>query len=305
MTIAMTSRWFVRKDQASHEKGPFEGRAILEALEAGDLSNRAQVRREDEETWATLRDRRPLIEESLRVLRDEPTAPATPVDPLEQAKTLSIEGEELAAGGNFRDALMRFRNAIALCKSMTGQPRDEIEIRLAGLMNNAGLCLGKLKDYVLAATVLEDADRLCLPHWRAEPSGLSSLRANILASLSAYRMAAGWHERAMEAAALQIPLRRAAAEATPLAMDPELAKALRLFATTAHFAKLQLDAALDAATEAVTIYQYLATRSPKAFTADLNLANHALAAILAQLGRIDDARAVQVDFTEALFAEPL
>ena len=50
----MNLLWYIRRDEADVEKGPFERTALIEAVVQGRMGRETQVRREDQEEWAIL-----------------------------------------------------------------------------------------------------------------------------------------------------------------------------------------------------------------------------------------------------------
>lgn len=50
----MNLLWYIRRDGADVEKGPFERTALIEAVLNGRMVRETQVRREDQEEWAML-----------------------------------------------------------------------------------------------------------------------------------------------------------------------------------------------------------------------------------------------------------
>jgi hypothetical protein len=114
-----------------------------------------------------------------------------------------------------------------------------------------------------------------------------------LASLAAVLGELGHYEQAMDVTNHVVLLRRASSRPGSRAVDPELARALRQFAQVRARAGVELDAALPAATEAVTLYEQLVRASPQTFVGALYAAYEILAEVLDGLGRHDDATRVR------------
>lgn len=159
-------------------------------------------------------------------------------------------------------------------------------------LNNVGLCLSHLRRDEEAARAFHEAARICEWYWQ-DDKRLTALYAAVLASLAAVLAELGRYEQAMAIANYVVLLRRASTQPGAPAVDPELAQALRQFAEVRAMAGLELDAALPAATEAVTIYEQLIRASPQSYVGGLYAAYQVLAAVFDGLGRYDDAARVR------------
>lgn len=201
------------------------------------------------------------------------------------------EASELFEAGRFDDALAAYeRSAEAARRLVVDDPAQELV--LAGELNNVGLCLGKLRRFDRSVVVLEEAVDIFERHWRDDAS-LAPFYAGCLASLAGALADMGRYDAAIERTRPLVSLRRAATEPGPVAVDPDLAKALRLFAWVRALRGRELDQALSAASEAVVIYGQLAGVAPEAFVGELHLACRIYADVLDGLGQPVEAAEVR------------
>jgi tetratricopeptide (TPR) repeat protein len=181
--------------------------------------------------------------------------------------------------GRHDEALAAFQEAAALYRRLAADDPARFELHLAGELNNVGMCLGTLRRYDQAIQPLEEAAAIIARWWEADQGPLGPLLAGTLASLAAVLGELAQHARAMELTDRVVVLRRASAGPAAPAVDSDLARALRQFAHVRANAGLELDRALPAATEAVTMYRQLARRQPAAFASELRDAETVLAAV--------------------------
>lgn len=205
---------------------------------------------------------------------------------------MTARAEQLFESGRYDDALAEFEQSAAGYRQQVGRDPYRFDLLLAGELNNVGMCLGKLRRYEQALTVFEEAAAIWERYWQTDKD-LSPFYAATLASLASVLAELGRYRQAVEITERLVPLRRAATEPGPLQIDPELANGLRLFARARTLAGLDLERALPAATEALTIYRHLAEVSPQAFTGELHLAYEIFAAALEAVGRTADAAEVR------------
>ncbi len=195
---------------------------------------------------------------------------------------------QLFEAGRYADALVLFQESADRYRQEAARDPAQFEVALAAELNNVGLCLGHLRRYEEAAGAFREAARICEWYWQ-DDKRLSAFYAAVLASLAAVLGELGRYEQAMDITNHVVLLRRASTQPGSLAVDPELAKALREFAQMRARAGVELDTALAAATEAVTIYEQLVRASPQTFVGGLHAAYKVLACVLDGLGRHDDA----------------
>lgn len=53
---SMKTRWYTRRDEDDVEKGPFDKAVLVKAVRNGSLARDTLVRREDRESWSTIRE---------------------------------------------------------------------------------------------------------------------------------------------------------------------------------------------------------------------------------------------------------
>lgn len=202
---------------------------------------------------------------------------------------MSHEGAELFAAGRYEEALSAFQRAVA----EHGDGADERD--LAADLNNVGMCLGKLRRFEEAVSPFRDATDIWARQWRDDES-LAPFYAAAMASLAGALTEVRRFEEAFEVTSVVVFLRRAEAEP---AGGVDLAKALRQFAYTRALAGQELDRALPAAREAVTLYRDLATASPPDHLPEWHLAGHVLASVLDGLDRTTEATQVRAQLALA------
>jgi tetratricopeptide (TPR) repeat protein len=155
-----------------------------------------------------------------------------------------------------------------------------------------GLCLSNLRRYEEAARASQEAARICEWYWQ-DDKRLSAFYAAVLASLAGVLGELGRYQQAMEITNHVVLLRRASSPPGSRDVDPELARALRQYAEVRARTGVELDAALPAATEAVTLYEQLVRASPQTSVGGLYAGYETLADVLDGLGRHDDAAHVR------------
>lgn len=149
-----------------------------------------------------------------------------------------------------------------------------------------------MQRYEEAARAFQEAARICEWYWQ-DDKRLTAFYAAVLASLAAVLTELGRYEQAMDITNHVVLLRRASSRPGSQAVDSDLAKVLRQFADVRARAGVELDAALPAATEAVTIYEQLVRASPQSFVGGLHAAYQVLADVLDCVGRHQDAARVR------------
>jgi tetratricopeptide (TPR) repeat protein len=199
---------------------------------------------------------------------------------------------QLFEAGCYVDALVLFQESAHWYRQQAARYPARFEVVLAGELNNVGLCLGHLGRYEEAASAFREAARICEWYWQ-DDQRLTAFYAAVLTSLAAVLGELGHYQQAMDITHHVVLLRRASTEPGSVAVDPELAKGLRQFAQVRARAGLELDAALPAATEAVTIYEQLVRASPQNFVGGLHATYQVLAGVLDGLGRHHDAARVR------------
>jgi tetratricopeptide (TPR) repeat protein len=201
---------------------------------------------------------------------------------------VSHEGAKLFESGRYEEALVTFQQAAA---EHRGQP-DELD--LAADLNNVGMCLGKLRRFEEAVEPFREATDIWARQWQADES-LAPYYAAAMASLAGALTEVRRFEEALDVTSVVVFLRRS--EPSPGNVD--LAKALRQFAYTRALAGQDLDRALPAAREAVTLYRDLATAAPQDHLPEWHLAGHVLASILDGLDRTTEATQVRAQLALA------
>lgn len=203
---------------------------------------------------------------------------------------MSEQGAQLFEAGFYEGALAAFELSVADHR-LNADP--ELELHLAAELNNVGMCLGKLRRFDAAVEPFKEATDIYARHWR-DDERLSPFYAAAMASLAGVLTELRRFEEALEMTSVVVFLRRSGISPdTPPPPDPDLAKALRQFAHTRALAERELDRALPAAREAVTIYQQLATATPDVYLREWHLAGRILAAVLDGVGRPGDATQVR------------
>jgi tetratricopeptide (TPR) repeat protein len=98
------------------------------------------------------------------------------------------------------------------------------------------------------------------------------------------------HEEALAVTTEAVEIYRQLAEANPTAFEPDLAYVLSIFAWVRAAGQIELQQALTAAEQSVTLYEGLAQQSQQApFNDDLHGALSILADVLDELDRNDEA----------------
>jgi tetratricopeptide (TPR) repeat protein len=199
---------------------------------------------------------------------------------------------QLFEAGFYADALVLFQESADRYRAEAARYPARFEVALASDLNNVGLCLSHLRRYDEAVGVLQEAARICEWYWQ-DDKRLSAFYAAVLASLATALGELGHYQQAMEITNHVVLLRRASRLPGSPEIDPELARALRQFAEVRARAGVELDAALAAVTEAVTLYEQLVRVSPQTFVGGLCAGYGILADVLAGLGRHGDAARVR------------
>ena len=199
---------------------------------------------------------------------------------------------QLFEAGLYADALVLFQESADRYRAEAARDPAQFEVALASELNNVGLCLSHLRRYDEAVRVLQEAARICAWYWQ-DDKRLNAFYAAVLASLAAALGELGHYQQAMEITNHVVLLRRASSLPGSPEIDPELARALRQFAEVRARAGVELDAALPAVTEAVTLYEQLVRVSPQTFVGGLYAGYEILADVLDGLGRHDDAARVR------------
>jgi tetratricopeptide (TPR) repeat protein len=202
---------------------------------------------------------------------------------------VSDQAAQLFEAGRYEEALTAFRLSVADHR-LDADP--DLELYLAAELNNVGMCLGKLRQFDAAVEPFREATDIYARHWR-DDDRLSPFYAAAMASLAGVLTELGRYDEALDMTNVVVFLRRAGITPGPLTIDPDLAKALRQFAHTRALAGRDLDRALPAASEAVTIYQHLATANPQDYLREWYLAGRILADVLDGAGRPTDAAQVR------------
>jgi tetratricopeptide (TPR) repeat protein len=199
---------------------------------------------------------------------------------------------QLFEAGLYTDALVLFQESADRYRAEATRDPAQFEVALASELYNVALCLYQLRRYDEAVRVLREAARICEWYWQ-DDKGLNAFYAAVLASLAAGLDELRQYQQAMEITNHVVLLRRASSPPGSPDIDPDLAQALRQFAEVRARAGVELDAALPAATEAVTLYEQLVRAAPQTYVGGLYAGYETLAHVLDRLGRHRDAARVR------------
>lgn len=215
--------------------------------------------------------------------------PRPSADPLLAAAEAA---EALFTAGRYEPASEAFAACIGQHQAALPQHLDDIAFngRIGGLLNNLGLCLDRLQRYDEAVEVLQAAvavfdglSRLDDPdRWRPFIAGTLQTLAGALGK-------SGRHDRALTVSREAVELRRAGPGGGY--DDPELAKALRMFALVRGLARTELGDAEQALDEALRVHMaVLSARAEDGYVEEIYTTYGAMALIFREQGRDDEAR---------------
>lgn len=207
--------------------------------------------------------------------------------------------ERLAQAGRHEDARAACVSVVdSLWRLLCDDPtRPEVNAHLAAQLHNLGLCLGKLKRYDEAVEVLESSVVLFTTlhddeadKWAGYLAGAQQSLAGALAEVERWPRAL---DLSREAVALlrtvPVPVPAAATDGSP----HQLVVALRLFAHVRAWANAELDEALEALTEALTLQMAALTSEPHtSYLQEIYITELVQSELLQKLERVDAATRV-------------
>ena len=179
-----------------------------------------------------------------------------------------------------------------LCDDPT---RQELNAHLAAQLHNLGLCLGKLKRYDEAVEVLDSSVVIFTTLHDDEPATWAGYLAGAQQSLAGALAEVEHWPRALELSREAVTLRRTVPEPVTAtdASPHQLVVALRLFAHVRAWANAELDEALEALTEALTLQLAALTSEPQtSYLQEIYITELVQSELLQKLERVDAATRV-------------
>jgi tetratricopeptide (TPR) repeat protein len=200
--------------------------------------------------------------------------------------------EVLFQAGRYEQARQGFVAVVGEYEELHAQRPDDLElnVQLAGQLNNLGLCLGRLRLFAESVEVLDrsatifdglrDQDG---PQWTPYLAGTLQSLAGALGELGRWPRALAVSRRAVD-------LRR---EAIPPGELHDLAVTLRMFAHVRAVAGDELDEAMEAINEAQALHMTVLTKDPQpAYVQQIYTTELVMAQILARQGETEAAERV-------------
>ena len=176
------------------------------------------------------------------------------------------------------DAVHALRQAAGIYEREDGHS-GKLGATLGAVYHNLGAELGRLGRQAEALQASRDAVRV---RRELEPTEQNTANlARSLSNLGAKLSEAGAHQEALEAADESVTLRRRCADRNP-ALRPELAISLSVFASVRLQAGAELDRAVQAASEAVALFEALTGPAASASAANLRAAREILGRLSGQ-----------------------
>lgn len=209
-----------------------------------------------------------------------------PDDPLPAAAEAA---EALFAAGRYEQARAAFTACIADHQAALPDHLDDIPFnaRIGGLLNNLGLTLNRLRRFPEAAQVLEGAVAVYDGLGRLDDAARwRPYLAGSLQTLAQALVLGGQPDRALTVSREAVELRRLG----PLDLDR--AKALRMFALVRVGAGTELEKALSALDEAMSVHMTLIGEQGGSALDELYTTELAQASVLEAMGRTDQAARV-------------
>ena len=156
-------------------------------------------------------------------------------------------------------------------------------------LSNLGIRLSEVGRRDDALTTTEEATAIHRQLAEANPAAHLPNLAMSLSNLGIRLSEVGRRDKALAPTEEATAIRRRLAEANPAAYLPDLARSLWTYAWVCVNVDNNLSAALDAITEAISLYKPLTARLPQRFAGELFSAYRTLTDVLAGLGRTDEA----------------
>jgi tetratricopeptide (TPR) repeat protein len=199
------------------------------------------------------------------------------------AESLFRSGQYEAARAAFVAVIGEYR------RILQSRPADlEVNVQIAGALNNLGLCLGKLRRYDEAAEVLQAAatifEGLCE---HDTPEKWRPFLAGTLQSLAGAWGDGMRYERALPVSRRAVELRRTCSR------GPDLARTLRMFAHVRAGAGTELTEAMTVVEEALALYlTALTSTGDAAYLDEVYTTQLVQSLLLSRQGHYDAARRV-------------
>jgi tetratricopeptide (TPR) repeat protein len=267
-------------------------RALSEADPAAFESGLAEALTNLSADLGRTEDALAAITEAVEIRRRLATANPTAHEP-GLARALTSLGHKFSDLGQLEDASSAMHQAVEVYRRLAATTPGTYEPSLAKALTNLGVELSRLNrlDRALAATT-EAAD-MYRQLATANPAAFEGDLATVVNNCGMMLGLLERWEEALAATVEAVEICRQQANANPAAFEPKLARHLVHLARLRVTGDIELPQALQAAREAVTIYELLAQRLSQKFAADLYDANGTLADVLDVLGRIEDARQIR------------
>jgi tetratricopeptide (TPR) repeat protein len=206
----------------------------------------------------------------------------------------AAEAEASFRAGDYERARAAFVTVIAeYQQELQARPDDlEVNAQIAGQLNNLGLCLSRLRRYGEAVDVLDGAATIFEALGEHDdPARWRPLLAGTLQSLAGALGEVGRWDRALGASRRAVELRRAGPRKG--SADPDLARALRMFALVRARAGSELDEAEQALGDAMAVHMtVLGEQAADDYVDEVYATEMAQSLVLGQQGRHEEAARV-------------
>ncbi|MFD6756118.1 MULTISPECIES: tetratricopeptide repeat protein [Micromonospora] len=236
-------------------------------------------------------------EESVKIHRQ--LADANPDHIPELAMALNNLGGRLIELGRREEALVPTQEAVTIRRELAKVNPAVHQPKLAMALNNLGSVLAALGRQEEALASTQEAVAINRELATANPTAHLPDLARALTNLCGNLAAADRWEEALDTAAEAVATYRQLPETGSAAHLPGLASSLMEHARICAKLKMELPAALTAATQSITIYQALAEQLPRIFNAHLIAACLTFAEILDCLGQNSEAAQIRQIFARA------